>query len=293
METATERREPVRRQRPTRQLVASHPVRNAIGIVNRKGGAGKSTTTLNLAGALLEAGLRVLVVDLDPQASLTRVLLRDFDELGAGIGACLGETARPVSSLIRSTAVGIDLVPGDRMIEIVAFASHDNPGASKRLRRSLAEVTGYDVILLDTPPQLGFALTSALLAADWAIMPTGLVQQDFDALLDTLRAIEVLEDDGEQCSERLAIVPNQFQRNKIVDKSGLQLLTNEFGELIAEPVPFSEAVKKALNARQPVTSFEPRSSAATAYRALANRVTATLGLAPQSVERRELAHVGA
>jgi chromosome partitioning protein len=254
---------------------------------------GKTTTSVNLGASLAELGYRVLVVDLDPQASLTRVLLRDFDELGAGIGACLGETARPVSSLIRSTPVGIDLVPGDRMIEIVAFASHDNPGASKRLRRSLAEVAGYDVILLDTPPQLGFALTSALLAADWAIMPTGLVQQDFDALLDTLRAIELLEDDGEQCSERLAIVPNQFQRNKIVDKSGLQLLTNEFGELIAEPVPFSEAVKKALNARQPVTSFEPRSSAATAYRALAKRVTATLGLAPQSVERKELANVGA
>lgn len=283
----------MRRYRPTPKTVATHPIPHAICIVNRKGGSGKSTTTLNLAGALRDAGIRVLMVDLDPQASLTRLLLRDFDDVGVGIGACLGDLARPVAALIRSPEVGIDLVPGDRMIETVALASYDNPGASKRLRRSLGEVTGYDVILLDTPPALGFALTSALLAAEWAIMPTGLVQQDFDALLDTLRAIEVLEDDGERCSERLAIVPNQFQRNKVVDKSGVRLLSAEFGDLVADPVPHSEAVKKALNARRPVTSLEPRSSAATAYRALAERVTATLGLAHRADGRGEVANANA
>ena len=100
-----------------------------VTIINRKGGAGKSTTPLNLAGALDEAGLRVLMVDLDPQASLTRLLSDEPSSGEQGIGACIRSPGLAAASLIRPTGAGIDLFPGDRRSEAVALASYDNPGA--------------------------------------------------------------------------------------------------------------------------------------------------------------------
>lgn len=253
-----------------------------VTITNRKGGAGKSTTTLNLAGALAEAGLRVLMVDLDPQASLTRLLSDEPVGSDQGIGACIRTPGLDAARLIRATDAGLDLLPGDRTIELVALGSYDNPGAFKRLRRTLGAIGGYDTILLDTPPALGFAVTSAMLAASWAVLPTALAQQDLDALLDTLGALDELEADGEICSRRLAIVPNAYRGGTTIDRHGVQLLRREFGDLVADPIPLAEAIRRALSERRPVTVSEPRAPASEAYRALARRVTAALDHAKEA-----------
>jgi chromosome partitioning protein len=263
-----------------------------VAIINRKGGAGKSTTTLNLAGALAEAGLGVLMVDLDPQASLTRLLSDEPISGEQGIGACIRSPGLDASALVRPTEAGIDLIPGDRTIEAVALASYDNPGAFKRLRRSLLALEGYDAVLLDTPPALGFAATSAMLAAGWAILPTALAQQDLDALLDTLGALDDLESDGELCSRRLAILPNAYRGGTTIDRHGVDLLRNAYGACVAEPIPLAEAIRRALSARCPVTATEPRSAAATAYRALAARVIAAMDATSATV-RAEVGRVSA
>ena len=263
-----------------------------VAIINRKGGAGKSTTTLNLAGALVEAGLRVLMVDLDPQASLTRLLSDESTAGEQGIGACIRTPGLSASTLIRHTEVGLDLIPGDRTIEAVALASYDNPGAFKRLRRSLLAIAGYDVVLIDTPPALGFAATSAMLAAGWAILPTALAQQDLDALLDTLGALDELEADGESCCRRLAILPNAYRVGTTIDRHGVDLLQGAYGDLVADPIPLAEAIRRALSARGPVTATEPRAAAAAAYRALAARVIAALGHSGATA-KTEVRHVRA
>jgi cellulose biosynthesis protein BcsQ len=244
-----------------------------LAMVNRKGGSGKSTTTLNLAGALVEKGLRVLIVDLDPQASLTRLLLPG--QVEQGIGSCISAPGRSAAALIRATAAGIDLLPGDRSIETAALELYDSPTGFTRLRRVLSPIEGYDAVLLDTPPALGFAVSSALLAAAWSILPTALTQQDLDALVDTLAVLEDLRADEMLYAVPLAIVPNAMLRNR-PDQAGLDLLRAAYGALVTTPVPNAAAIKRALNDRLPLSRVEPSAPAMSAYRALAERTLAAL-----------------
>lgn len=244
-----------------------------VAMVNRKGGSGKSTTTLNLAGTLAERGLRVLVVDLDPQASLTRLLVRT--PITRGIGSCISAPGKLAQELICTTEAGIDLLPGDRSIETAALELYDSPTGFLRLRRVLAPIEGYDVVLVDTPPALGFALSSAVLAAGWSILPTAVTQQDLDALVDTLAVLDDMKAEEMPHAEPVAIVPNAVLRNR-PDQAGLDLLRATYGDLVMPPVPNAAAIKRALNDRLPLSRVEPTAPALHAYRMLAERTLAAM-----------------
>ncbi len=247
-----------------------------IAVAGRKGGGGKTTTAINLAGVLAARGMRVLLIDLDPQASLTRLLLGVDDTEGAeeesareGIGARLMTPRKGLAGLMHAAWPGVDLCPGDRSIETTAWALVDDPTGPLRLRKLLAGVTAYDAILIDTPPSLGFALNVALLAASVAVLPTMLVQQDLDALDDTIDVLERLAELG--AAGHIVIVPNAV-RGDGNDRQALTSLAAAYADLLASPIPLSVAIKYALNAHQPVIAREPLGKAADAYRALAVRV---------------------
>jgi chromosome partitioning protein len=240
-----------------------------ICVINRKGGSGKSTTTRNLAGVLQRAGMCVLIGDLDPQASLTRLLVDQLDR--PGLGACLLDTSYAAMDCLIETPSGLDLLPGDTSIEQAALTLASLGSGHLRLRRVLAGVTGYDVLLLDTPPALGFALSSAAIAAGWAILPTFTTQEDLDALSDTLDVLDQLRADGIDCAEVLAVVPNRLYRDS-ADQAGLSVLQQTFGVLVSRPIPHLVAIKQASNARLPLDRYDPKSPALVAYQDLAERV---------------------
>lgn len=244
-----------------------------IASAGRKGGAGKTTTAINLAGALAEGGRSVLLVDLDPQASLTRCLLPNWPQAARlpGIGDRIMDMSLGITDLIQPVIEGIDLLPGDRSIEAAALSLADNPTGPLRLRKLLAGLVGYRYVILDTPPALGFALNTALLAAKAAILPTYVTQTDFGALLDTLRVRDDLEELG--AATVLAIVPNSLKRDG-EDEAGLSALQERYGALVGPPIRHAVAIKRALNRESslPVTLTEPTSAAACAYRELAARV---------------------
>ncbi len=245
-----------------------------IAVVARKGGAGKSTTVFNVAGALAQCGQRVLIVDMDPQASLTGLFLGERTR--RGIGEALIDPRALLAPLIVPCDVRLFptlfLAPGDRGIERAARELSDAATGFFRLRKLLAPLTEYDTILVDTPPALGFAISSALLAARQAVLPTLTGQLDLDALTDTVAFIDNQQELGG--AHLAAVVPCAVRPRELHDRGALETLAATFGPLLTPAVPYSPRVRESLIAHEPLVSYDPRSAAADAYAVLAAHLMA-------------------
>jgi len=240
-----------------------------IAVVGRKGGAGKTTTVFNLAGALAARELRVLMVDLDPQASLTGILLDARPD--QGISRALLDSGATLDDMIVSLGVGLFgnllLVPGDRGVEAAASVLAERSSGFTRLRKLLAPLQSVDAVVIDTPPALGFAISSALRAAHLAVVPTLTGQHDLDAMLDTVRLVDDEHDEG---GARLAaIVPCAVHARERHDRGVLDALTATYGDVVTPFVPYSPRVREALAARTPMSMYDPSARAAEAYDTLA------------------------
>ncbi len=153
---------------------------------NQKGGVGKTTVTLGLAVALASQNLSVMLIDLDPQASATKVFGVDVQERHTVADVLLEPDRFSLSDVLVGTGWGFDLAPAE-----TALASRESRRATADefvLRRQLVDVVGYDVALVDCPPSLGLLTLNALTAASRLVVVTEasfLALQGIDELLET------------------------------------------------------------------------------------------------------------
>jgi chromosome partitioning protein len=141
-----------------------------ICIANRKGGVGKSTVTVNLAVALGLRGYRVLVVDLDGQMSATDALLESVSD-EATTAHMLVQATDLRSIIVESNAVGVWVAPASDDMDGAANTIVNKPARETILRRALRPVTGYDVVLIDTPAGTNLCATNAIVAASHVLLP--------------------------------------------------------------------------------------------------------------------------
>ena len=187
-----------------------------IGVMNFKGGSGKTTTSAHLAQYLALAGYRVLAIDLDPQASLTALhgVQPEFDLLDGGTlyDAIRYEDPVPIAEVIRKTYIpNLDLIPGN--LELMEF-EHETPRALSqghaglfffRVKEALNQVdSDYDVVVIDCPPQLGFLTMSALSAATGVLVTIHPEMLDVMSMSQFLRMtadlMDVIADSGADMS---------------------------------------------------------------------------------------------
>jgi chromosome partitioning protein len=159
-------------------------------IANQKGGVGKTTVTLGLAGELARRAVRTLVVDLDPQASATKVLGIGVDERLTVADIMLEPDRFGIDDAVVTTEWGFDLAPAE-----TALASRESRRATADefvLRRQLECVDGYEAMLVDCPPSLGLLTLNALVAASRLVVvtePSFLALQGIEELLDTYELV--------------------------------------------------------------------------------------------------------
>lgn len=248
-----------------------------IALCNQKGGVGKTTTTINLGAALAETGRRVLLVDFDPQGSLSVGLGVNPHTLETSIYNLLMRRDVDVHDVIIETvSEGMDLLPANIDLSAAEVQLVSEVAREQTLRRVLRPVKNeYDVILIDCAPSLGLLTVNALTAADRVIMP---LECEFFAL----RGIALLADTIEKVQERLnpdlevlGILGTMYDSRTLHGREVLERVVEAFGEqvfhtVIRRTVKFPETTV----AGEPITSYASSSPGAAAYRMLAREVLA-------------------
>jgi len=202
-------------------------------VANQKGGVGKTTTTLCLGRCLAEHGGDVLLIDLDPHASLTRAFGIAAEPAPAGSHDLFANQGRDVLSLVRKTAVpGLHIIAAQPALATLERRGASQPGLGLALGRALHDVAGqFNHALLDCPPTLGLLMVNALAAADRLVVPTQTDPLALHGLRDMLRTADMVERSRRRPLLR-QIIPTLYDRRTRVAVQSLDELRERHGERV-------------------------------------------------------------
>jgi chromosome partitioning protein len=243
-------------------------------VANQKGGVGKTTTVVSCAGLLAEAGRRVLVVDLDPQGSLSSWFGLDPEQLVRSSGdlfdpARMADRAALDAMRIDTATPGLALLPAAAGLAGVERDARGIPGAGLRLRQALALLAqDYDNVLVDTPSYLGVLLVNAVAASERLLMP---VQTDFLAIKGLQRMAHVLALIARARGGELpcSVLPTLFDPASEVSKRALRVLLARFSTQLGDSVvPIDDVFRDATMRGVIPSSLAPHSRGVLAYRSL-------------------------
>ena len=272
---------------------SAHQRAAVIALCNQKGGVGKTTTTINLGATLVDRGYRVLLVDFDPQGAASVGLGINAHSLDRTIYNLLLEPEGSAGDVVVETAIpGLDLVPANIDLSAAELQLVTEVGRESALKRVLEPLLPhYDVVLIDCQPSLGLLTLNALCAADWVLVP---LECEFFAL----RGVALLMDTIDKVQRRLnpnlrvmGVLATMFDGRTVHAREVLQRLQDGFGDKV-----FATVVNRTIKfpetsvAGMPITRYAPSSTAAQAYRDLAEEVLAKLarpvprGLVPAAAE---------
>ncbi len=248
-----------------------------IAIANQKGGVGKTTTAINLASGLTELGLRVLLIDLDPQGNASTGLgVETADRRLTSYDLILNQHA--LAEVIQNPAVdGLLICPANSDLSSADVELVQNPNRSQRLRQALhkgsIENLDLDYILIDCPPSLSLLTVNALVACDTVLVP---LQTEFFALEGLSQLMLTIRQIRQTANSNLRIegvVMTMFDgRNNLslqVERDARETL----GDLVFQTmIPRNVRVSEAPSYAQSVLSYDTASKGSEAYRALAREL---------------------
>ena len=254
---------------------ATHGHARVISMCNQKGGVGKTTTTINLGASLAEYGRKVLLVDFDPQGSLSVGLGLNPHEMDLSIYNLLMERDVSIEDVVVPSGVaGMDLLPSNIDLSAAEVQLVQEVAREQTLQRVLAPaLSEYDVILIDCQPSLGLLTVNALTASDGVIVP---LECEYFAL----RGVALLKTTIDKVRERLnprlevdGVLGTMYDGRTLHGREVLERLVQAWGDkvfhtVIRRTVKFSDSTV----AGEPITSYASGSTGADAYRQLAREV---------------------
>jgi len=247
-----------------------------IAIANQKGGVGKTTTAINLGGALAQLGKRVLCLDLDPQANLTVGLGIDLNTVDKNIANVLVEPDVSLDSIIRPTKTkNVDVAPATLELSAAEVELFNAIGREMALRDNITPEIAqrYEYIIIDCPPTLGLLTLNALVAANGVIIPVQTQYYALKGVAALLRIIKTLQARLNPGLKVLGLLPTFYDSRTILARDMLDSLKDlgdhqVFATVIRQSVKIGEAPTAGL----PITSYDKKSDAAKAYVDLAREV---------------------
>lgn len=245
-----------------------------ISVVNQKGGVGKTTTAVNLAAALSEAGKFVLLVDLDPQGNATSGLGVKYQELEKGLYHAIMAQHR-LHDVVQNTAhAGLRIVPATQDLAGANVELVNVEGRETKLSDILSEVKhAYDYIVIDCPPSLGILTLNGLVAADKILIPVQAEYYALEGLGQLLNTIAMVKDNIKPELEVLGAVLTMFDgRNRLSGEIMQELYKYFPNNIFRSVIPRSVRLAEAPSFGKTIFHYEPSGKGAKAYERLTREV---------------------
>ncbi len=263
-----------------------------LAVINQKGGVGKTTACANLGAALALKGLRVLLVDLDPQAHLSI----SFDQVppvgDPSIYTLLGGRHGLVDVVRSTSAERLFIAPTNLDLSGAETEFSAEIGRETLLRDAFDDWKSAggeaDVVLMDCPPSLGLLSLNALVAADHVLLP---VQAEFYALQGMAQLLDVMDRVRRRLNPPLDVIGvlvGLYSKQRRLSHEVLDELNRHFGDLVLHPfVRVNVRLAEAPSHAQTIFEYSPRSGAAEDFSALADLLADRLGLAEARAETED------
>ena len=260
--------------RRLKEAMPKPPSTRIFTVANQKGGVGKTTTTVNVAAALSMGGLRVLVIDLDPQGNASTALGVPHRDTEGVYEVLMGSS--PIASVIKKVAgfPALDCIPSNSSlanaeVELVSMVARE-----LRLKEALEEVSpNYDYIFIDCPPSLGLLTVNALAAAKELLIPIQTEYYALEGLSQLLETFSVVKKRLNPTLDLSTIVLTMFDsRTRLSNDVAANVRQHFPKELIDIPIPRAVRVSEAPSYDQTVMTYDPLSPGAIAYMQVAREI---------------------
>ena len=258
-----------------------------LAVANQKGGVGKTTTAVSMAAALAERGIKVLLVDLDPQGNASSGIGMRPDDDQITIYDVLVNDAPTDDAVVASPFSNLAILPttidlAGAEVELVSAFSRE-----QRLRRKLEAVADrFDLIIIDCPPSLGLLTVNALTAAHGIIVPIQAEYYALEGLTALTRNVDLVRANLNPGLEVTGFVLTMMDGRTRLSQQVEDQVRDHFGDRVfSAKIPRSVRLAEAPSYAQPITAFDPGSRGAMAYRRLAGELL-------ERVQRRLMARSG-
>lgn len=245
-----------------------------ISLVNQKGGVGKTTTAVNLAGYLSEAGKRVLLIDLDPQGNATSGIGHKPEKIEFGVYHALGDPSRSKEAVLETKYDNMHLIPSSPDL---AGANVDLVTVDERefrLRRVITSLKdSYEYIIIDNSPSLGLLAINGLVASNEIVIPVQAEYYALEGLRDLLHTINLVQNHLNPHLDIAGAVVTMYDSRNSLSGAVVRELQSYFPNRLFETIiPRNVRLAEAPSYGSLIKEYDPKSKGAEAYRALAKEI---------------------
>ena len=247
---------------------------NIIAITNQKGGVGKTTTTVNLSACIAEKKKKVLLIDIDPQGNATSGLGVDKNELDHTIYDVILDKCSIKDAILKDVYPNLDLLPSNMNLAGAELDLIDMEEREHILKSKIDEIKEeYNFIFLDCPPSLNLLTVNAMTAAEAVLIPVQCEYYALEGLVQLISTIDLIKD---RLNEELAIDGIVFTmadtRTNLSQEVIANVKENLKEKIYKTVIPRNIRLAEAPSYGMPINLYDPKSSGAESYRALAKEV---------------------